>query len=60
MAAGCARATLASWYVALFVVVLDNLVVTSALAAIRKDLAATLEQVEWTVNAYAPRTPSCC
>lgn len=38
--------------VALFMVVLDNLVVSTALPVIRVDLGATLEQLEWTVNAY--------
>jgi EmrB/QacA subfamily drug resistance transporter len=38
--------------VALFMVVLDNLVVTNALPAIRLDLGATIQQLEWTVNAY--------
>ena len=33
-------------------VVLDNLVVTTALPTIRADLGATLESLEWTVNAY--------
>src|ERR671935_636827 len=37
---------------ALFMVTLDNLVVTTALPVIRKDLHATLSQLEWTVNAY--------
>ena len=37
---------------ALFMVVLDNLVVTAALTTIRADLGACLEQLEWTVNAY--------
>jgi EmrB/QacA subfamily drug resistance transporter len=37
---------------ALFMVVLDNLVVTNALPAIRTDLGATIQQLEWTVNAY--------
>jgi EmrB/QacA subfamily drug resistance transporter len=37
---------------ALFMVTLDNLVVTTALPVIRKDLGASLEQLEWTVNAY--------
>ena len=31
---------------------LDNLVVTNALASIRADLGASLEALEWTVNAY--------
>jgi EmrB/QacA subfamily drug resistance transporter len=33
-------------------VVLDNLVVATALPTIRRDLNATLEGLEWTVNAY--------
>src|SRR6476646_9366237 len=37
---------------ALFMVTLDNLVVTTALPVIRKDLHASLSQLEWTVNAY--------
>ena len=31
---------------------LDNLVVTTALPVIRKDLHATIQSLEWTVNAY--------
>ena len=31
---------------------LDTLVVTTALTTIRLDLGATIEQLEWTVNAY--------
>src|SRR5262245_61202552 len=38
--------------VALFMVVLDNLVVSTALPVIRTDLGATIEELEWTVNAY--------
>src|SRR3954471_10186466 len=38
--------------VALFMVTLDNLVVTMALPAIRADLGASIEDLEWTVNAY--------
>src|SRR3954467_13369414 len=38
--------------IALFMVVLDNLVVTNALASIRRDLGATIQSLEWTVNAY--------
>jgi len=38
--------------VALFMVTLDNLVVTTALPVIREDLGATLAGLEWTVNAY--------
>src|SRR4051794_28004687 len=37
---------------ALFMVVLDNLVVTTALPSIRADLGATIENLQWTVNAY--------
>jgi EmrB/QacA subfamily drug resistance transporter len=37
---------------ALFMVVLDNLVVTNALPSIKRDLGATIQQLEWTVNAY--------
>jgi EmrB/QacA subfamily drug resistance transporter len=36
----------------LFMVTLDNLVVTMALPVIRSDLGASLESLEWTVNAY--------
>jgi EmrB/QacA subfamily drug resistance transporter len=38
--------------IALFMVTLDNLVVTMALPVIRADLGASLEGLEWTVNAY--------
>src|SRR5215471_3494183 len=38
--------------VALFMVTLDNLVVTTALPVIRHSLHADLSQLEWTVNAY--------
>ena len=44
--------TFAITSVALFMVVLDNLVVSTALPVIRTDLDATIEQLEWTVNAY--------
>src|SRR6266853_1640042 len=44
--------TLVITSVALFMVSLDNLVVTTALPVIRKDLGASLSQLEWTVNAY--------
>src|SRR6267378_1914243 len=36
----------------LFMVSLDNLVVSTALPVIRKDLHASISQLEWTVNAY--------
>src|ERR1700742_2264584 len=38
--------------VALFMVTLDNLVVSTALPTIRVDLGASLESLAWTVNAY--------
>src|SRR2546426_12839625 len=38
--------------VALFMVTLDNLVVTTALPVIRVDLHSGLSGLEWTVNAY--------
>src|SRR4029079_16360019 len=38
--------------VALFMVVHDNLVVTTALPTIQRDLGASIEDLEWTVNAY--------
>lgn len=38
--------------IALLMVVLDNLVVTTALPAIRADLNASYEQLEWIVNSY--------
>ncbi|MBM2821533.1 MAG: family efflux transporter permease subunit [Thermoleophilia bacterium] len=44
--------TFAITSVALFMVVLDNLVVSTALPVIRVDLAASIEELEWTVNAY--------
>src|SRR5829696_8234575 len=39
--------------VASFMAALDTLVVTTALTTIRLDLGATIEQLEWTVNAYS-------
>ena len=44
--------TLAIVSIALFMVTLDNLVVTTALPSIREDLGASIEDLEWTVNAY--------
>src|SRR5258708_2354275 len=44
--------TLALVSAVLFMVTLDNLVVTNALPRIRVDLGATLGGLEWTVNAY--------
>jgi EmrB/QacA subfamily drug resistance transporter len=39
--------------VASFMVALDALVVTTALSTIRLDLSASIEALEWTVNAYS-------
>jgi EmrB/QacA subfamily drug resistance transporter len=44
--------TFAVTSVALFMTTLDNLVVTTALPVIRRDLHAGLSGLEWTVNAY--------
>jgi EmrB/QacA subfamily drug resistance transporter len=44
--------TFAVTSLALVIVTLDNLVVTTALPVIRKDLHASLQGLEWTVNAY--------
>ena len=44
--------TFAVTSVALVMVMLDNLVVSTALNVIRIELDATIEQLEWTVNAY--------
>jgi MFS family permease len=46
-----------TWVLALasvgsLIVALDALVVTTALSTIRLDLGASIEQLEWTVNAY--------
>ncbi|MEV5569459.1 MFS transporter [Spirillospora sp. NPDC052269] len=38
--------------IALFMVTLDNLIVTNALPAISEDLGTGLEGLQWTVNAY--------
>src|SRR5215211_7707431 len=38
--------------VAVFMVTLDNLVVTTAIPVIRQDLHASLSGLQWTVNAY--------
>src|SRR5512146_497267 len=38
--------------IALFMVSLDNLVVTTALPVIRRDLGSSLQDLEWMVNAY--------
>jgi EmrB/QacA subfamily drug resistance transporter len=44
--------TFAITSIALFMVTLDNLVVTTALPRIREELHASLSGLEWTVNAY--------
>jgi EmrB/QacA subfamily drug resistance transporter len=44
--------TLGITSLALFMVSLDNLVVTTALPVIRRNLHASISQLEWTVNAY--------
>src|ERR671932_817534 len=44
--------TFAITSLALFMATLDNLVVTTALPVIRVDLHASIEGLEWTVNAY--------
>src|SRR6201982_3468333 len=46
------RSTLAIASLSLFMVVHDKLIVTVALPSIQRDLGATLQQLEWTVNAY--------
>src|SRR6059058_3396547 len=47
-----ARWTLAIVSIALFMTTLDNLVVSTALPSIRNSLGASIEALEWTVNAY--------
>ena len=47
-----ARWTLAIVSLALFMTTLDNLVVSTALPSIRHALGASIESLEWTVNAY--------
>src|ERR1700684_3285396 len=44
--------TLAIVSVGLFMTVLDNLVVSVALPSIHRDLSASIQSLEWTVNAY--------
>jgi EmrB/QacA subfamily drug resistance transporter len=46
------RWTLAIVSVALFMVVLDNLVVSVALPTIHRELGTSIQGLEWTVNAY--------
>jgi EmrB/QacA subfamily drug resistance transporter len=47
-----ALSTFAVTTIALFMVVLDNLVVSTAIPVIRTELDASLEELEWTVNAF--------
>src|SRR4051812_32761741 len=47
-----ARWALAITSTAVFMVTLDNLVVTTAIPVLREDLHATLSGLQWTVNAY--------
>src|SRR3954452_19318589 len=47
-----ARWALAITSIAVFMVTLDNLVVTTAIPVIREDLDASLSGLQWTVNAY--------
>ncbi len=51
-ASSAQRWALALASAASFMVVLDLLVVATALSTIRRDLGASIEQLEWTVNAY--------
>src|ERR1700685_2252920 len=44
--------TLAIVSVGLFMVVLDNLIVSVALPSIHRDLGASMQSLEWTVTAY--------
>src|SRR6201993_3244280 len=44
--------TLAIVSIGLFMVVLDNLVVSVALPSIHRDLGASIQSLEWTVNGY--------
>src|SRR6059058_2667154 len=46
------RTTIAITGAALFMVVLDNLIVASTLPAIQKSLGSSLESLEWVLDAY--------
>ena len=46
------RWVLALTSIASLMVALDTLVVSTALTTIREDLAASVEELEWTVNAF--------
>jgi len=52
MARSSERRTLIIVSLALFMVVLDNLVVTVALPSIRRAFGSSVQSLEWTVNAY--------
>ena len=52
MTASRERRTLIIVSLALFMVVLDNLVVSVALASIHRDFGSSVQSLEWTVNAY--------
>ncbi len=57
MSPASSRSTTSTWTlivvsIAVFMVTLDNLVVTTALPTIRAELGASIEALEWTVNAY--------
>ena len=57
LAQSSTMSTAQAWVLALtsvgsLMVALDALVVTTALSTIRVDLGASIEQLEWTVNAY--------
>jgi hypothetical protein len=46
--------------VASLMAALDAMVVTTALGTIRVDLGASIEALEWTVNAYNLPSRCCC
>jgi EmrB/QacA subfamily drug resistance transporter len=52
MTSSRSRWTLGIVSLALFMTVLDNLVVSVAIPSIRRDLGASIQSLEWTVNAY--------
>src|SRR6202166_5275704 len=52
MTASHERRTLIIVSLALFMVVLDNLVVSVALASIHRDFGSSFQSLEWTVNSY--------
>ena len=52
MTASRERSTLIIVSLALFMVVLDNLVVSVALSSIHRDFGSSVQSLEWTVNAY--------